>query len=80
MIYVVGALVLLAVVAVVSVALLVRRGPDVVSEVDRFTRAREMTTGWSRGGWTGPPRSPHEARDAGGGSSERPEPESGEHG
>ena len=79
MVYVVVVLALLAVVAVaVGVVLLGRRRPDVVSEVDRFNRAREMTTGWSRGGWTGPPRSPDEARDAP--DQSRPRPEPGEHG
>ena len=71
---VVVALVLLCVVAAVGVALLVRRGPDAVSEIDRFSRARDMTTAWSREGWTGPPRSPDEAHDVPGGSPQRPEP------
>ena len=72
-------LVLLSVSAAVGVALLSRRRSDVVSEIDRFSRARDMTTAWSREGWTGPPRSPDEADDAAGGSPQRPEPEPGAH-
>lgn len=55
---------LLAVLLLVVVAVVVlrsRRGTDVVHEVDQFSRARQMTTSWSQGGWSGPPRSPAEA-------------------
>lgn len=51
-------LALVALLVALGAVLVLRRSPDAVDEVERFTRAREMTTRWSNQGWDGPPPQP----------------------